>query len=100
MTAMIRMCDSRVAAPRYVRDSHVRRVDAHETRPSGPGSSTLPLYVFGQVKRGVSPETNAVAAMIFTFTIAMLLVGQFIVFWQARRRGASDGSMAKIIAER
>jgi spermidine/putrescine transport system permease protein len=67
---------------------------------SGPGSSTLPLYVFGQVKRGVSPETNAVAAMIFTFTIAMLLVGQFIVFWQARRRGASDGSMAKIIAER
>jgi spermidine/putrescine transport system permease protein len=67
---------------------------------SGPGSSTLPLYVFGQVKRGVSPETNAVAAMIFIFTIAMLLIGQFIIFWQARRRGSGDGSMAKIIAER
>ena len=31
---------------------------------SGPGSSTLPLYVFGQVKQGVTPETNAVATMM------------------------------------
>ena len=31
---------------------------------SGPGSSMLPVYIFGQVKRGVTPETNAVAAMI------------------------------------
>ena len=65
---------------------------------SGPGSSTLPLFVFGQVKRGVSPETNAVAAMIFGFTIAMLLVGQLALIWQARRRGARD-SMAKLISE-
>ena len=66
---------------------------------SGPGSSTLPLFVFGQVKRGVSPETNAVAAMIFTFTIAMLLIGQIALIWQARRRGARGESMAKLIAE-
>ena len=66
---------------------------------SGPGSSTLPLYVFGQVKRGVSPETNAVAAMIFGFTIATLLVGQFLLIWQSRRRGARGDSMAKLITE-
>ena len=66
---------------------------------SGPGSSTLPLYIFGQVKRGVSPETNAVAAMIFGFTIAMLVVGQIALIWQARRRGARGDSMAKMIAE-
>lgn len=66
---------------------------------SGPGSSTLPLFIFGQVKRGVSPETNAVAAMIFAFTIAMLLVGQFALIWQARRRGARGDSMANMIAE-
>ena len=29
------------------------------TFTSGPGSSTLPLFIFGQVKRGVTPETNA-----------------------------------------
>ena len=67
---------------------------------SGPGSSTLPLYVFGQVKRGVSPETNAVAAMIFGFTIATLLVGQFLLIWHSRRRGARGDSMAKLITER
>lgn len=67
---------------------------------SGPGSSTLPLYIFGQVKRGVSPETNAVAAMVFAFTIGMLVVGQVVLIWQSRRRGAADGSMAKMITER
>lgn len=69
---------------------------------SGPGSSTLPLYVFGQVKRGVSPETNAVAAMIFAFTIGVLLIGQLLIVLNARRtgaRGASDASLSGIIAE-
>ena len=36
---------------------------------SGPGSSTLPLYIFGQVKRGVTPETNAVATMMLALTL-------------------------------
>lgn len=68
---------------------------------SGPGSSTLPLYVFGQVKRGVSPETNAVAAMIFAFTIGTLLIGQFILVRNARRSGTrgTGASMAGIITE-
>jgi spermidine/putrescine transport system permease protein len=68
---------------------------------SGPGSSTLPLYVFGQVKRGVTPETNALAAMIFAFTIGTLLIGQIVLARNARRTGArgSEGSVAGMIAE-
>ena len=68
---------------------------------SGPGSSTLPLYVFGQVKRGVTPETNAVAAMIFAFTIGTLLIGQLILARHARRTGSrgSDASVAGMITE-
>jgi spermidine/putrescine transport system permease protein len=66
---------------------------------SGPGSSTLPIFIFGQIKRGVSPETNAVATMILVFTIALLLVGQILLSWSARRRGGSGDSMASIIAE-
>jgi spermidine/putrescine transport system permease protein len=54
---------------------------------SGPGSSTLPLFVFGQVKRGVSPETNAVAAMMLLLTLTILVVGQFLLARAARRRG-------------
>ena len=68
---------------------------------SGPGSSTLPLFIFGQVKRGVTPETNAVAAMILAFTIGMLLLGQLALMWQARRQGrkGGGGGVAAIVAE-
>ncbi len=66
---------------------------------SGPGSSTLPLFIFGQVKRGVTPETNAVATMILAFTIGMLLLGQLALTWQNRRQGRRGGDMASMIAE-
>jgi spermidine/putrescine transport system permease protein len=68
---------------------------------SGPGSSTLPLFIFGQVKRGVTPETNAVATMILAFTIGMLFIGQLLLAWQTRRQGRqTGGDMAGLIAER
>lgn len=59
---------------------------------SGPGSSTLPLFVFGQVKRGVSPETNAVAAMMLLLTLTILIVGQIALARSARRRGAQSAA--------
>jgi spermidine/putrescine transport system permease protein len=67
---------------------------------SGPGSSTLPIFIFGQVKRGVSPETNAVATMMLVFTLLMLAVGQFALTRNARRTGGGKGGgMAGMIAE-
>ena len=68
---------------------------------SGPGSSTLPLFIFGQVRRGVTPETNAVATMILGFTLVTLFVGQAVLVWQARRSGRQgDGGMAAVVTER
>jgi spermidine/putrescine transport system permease protein len=67
---------------------------------SGPGSSTLPLFIFGQVKRGVTPETNAVATMMLAFTLAMLFVGQLFLGWQARRSGRRASiSVAEMVTE-
>ena len=66
---------------------------------SGPGSQTLPLYVFGQTRQGVTPLTNAVAAMMLLITLTVLLVGQYLVGRNSRRAGASQGSMAGIIAD-
>jgi spermidine/putrescine transport system permease protein len=65
---------------------------------SGPGSSTLPLFIFGQVKKGVTPETNAVATMMLLFTLAMLAVGQFLLGRNANKE-AGGGGMAAMIAE-
>jgi spermidine/putrescine transport system permease protein len=67
---------------------------------SGPGSSTLPLYIFGQVKRGVTPETNAVATVMLVVTLAMLAIGQLVLARNARRTGGGSGGMAGMIAER
>jgi spermidine/putrescine transport system permease protein len=64
---------------------------------NGTGTTTMPLYVFGQIKRGVTPATNAVAAIMLLITLSVLLVGQVLT----RRRGATggDASVAGIIAD-
>lgn len=50
---------------------------------SGPGATTLPIFVFGTVRRGLSPEVNALAALIVAaVTMAALCA------WLASRRGA------------
>jgi len=50
---------------------------------SGPGSSTLPMYIFSKVKLGVSPDINALATLI----IVAICLGVFIA-WLATRRAA------------
>jgi spermidine/putrescine transport system permease protein len=64
---------------------------------NGTGTTTMPLFVFGQIKRGVTPATNAVAAIMLLITLSVLLVGQLLT----RRRGATggDASVAGIIAD-
>lgn len=39
---------------------------------SGPGSTTLPMYVFGQARRGVTPEINAISSLL-VLAVAVLL---------------------------
>lgn len=48
---------------------------------SGPGSSTLPMYIFSKVKLGVSPDINALATLI----IAAVSLG-VLAAWLAARR--------------
>jgi putrescine transport system permease protein len=48
---------------------------------SGPGSSTLPMVVFSMVRRGLSPEINALA----TLFIAVISIGIVVSLLLARR---------------
>lgn len=50
---------------------------------SGPGSTTLPVYVFGLVRRGVTPLINAVSVVMLV--ASMILVGISLGF----QRGAT-----------
>ncbi|MCZ7534063.1 MAG: ABC transporter permease [Acidimicrobiia bacterium] len=53
---------------------------------AGPGSTTLPVYVFGLVRRGVTPLINAVSMVMLT--ASMVLVAVSLVF-QRERGGRS-----------
>ncbi|MEO6207986.1 MAG: ABC transporter permease, partial [Candidatus Limnocylindrales bacterium] len=68
---------------------------------NGRGTSTLPLYVFGQIRRGVTPATNAVAALMLLITLGILLLGQILLTRQARRSQGQrgGGGMAGMVAE-
>jgi spermidine/putrescine transport system permease protein len=39
---------------------------------AGPGSTTLPVYIFGMIRTGVTPEVNALSAMFLLASIAVI----------------------------
>ena len=54
---------------------------------AGPGSTTLPVYVFSSIRRGVTPELNAISTLMLTASIALVL-GSLAL--QRRRSSASQ----------
>jgi spermidine/putrescine transport system permease protein len=50
-------------------------------------TETLPLFVFGQIHQGITPLTNAIAAVMLLVTFTVLLVGQWVLSRQTRRTG-------------
>lgn len=45
---------------------------------AGPGSTTLPLYIWGSLRVGLTPEINALSTMILVGTVVMLILSQLI----------------------
>lgn len=51
---------------------------------AGPGSTTLPLMIYSQVKRGVTPEINALSTLILIASFGLILLSLIL---QRRRYG-------------
>lgn len=51
--------------------------------------TTLPLYVFSSIRRGVTPEINAIGTMVLAVSLTLLVVAQFLL--RGRDRRASGG---------
>jgi spermidine/putrescine transport system permease protein len=47
---------------------------------SGSGSTTLPLYIYGKVKTGITPDIHALSTLMVGATILILLLG--LLFWR------------------
>jgi spermidine/putrescine transport system permease protein len=41
---------------------------------AGPGKPTLPMYVFSSIRRGITPEINAIATVVLSVTATLLVV--------------------------
>ncbi len=41
---------------------------------SGPGATTLPVYIFGMIRTGVTPEVNALSAIFLLASVALITV--------------------------
>ena len=46
-------------------------------------NTTLPIYVFSSIRRGITPEVNAIGTMVLCVSLTMLIFAQFLL----RRRG-------------
>jgi len=51
----------------------------------GP-QQTLPLYIYTQIKFGVTPEVNAIATVILVATLASVAVGAMLLTGTRRLR--------------
>lgn len=51
---------------------------------AGPGETTLPIYIFGQIRRGVTPEINAISTLLLG--VSVLFVTLFFLLGRKRER--------------
>ncbi|RWD45889.1 MAG: ABC transporter permease subunit, partial [Mesorhizobium sp.] len=48
--------------------------------------TTLPIYVFASIRRGVTPEINAIATIVLVASVLLVVLAQ----WQLRQRNPSN----------
>lgn len=53
---------------------------------SGPGASTLPMWIYSKVRLGVTPDINALATIIITIVSIGVIVAGWLMFRQEKRR--------------
>ncbi len=51
---------------------------------TGPGGTTLPIEVFGRIRRSISPEINAISTVMLLASMLLVVVSQFV-----QRRGST-----------
>ena len=52
---------------------------------SGPGSTTLPIRIYGMVRRGITPETNAVSSLMLLASFVLVP----LTLWLQRKGGSN-----------
>lgn len=51
--------------------------------------TTLPIYVFSSIRRGVTPEINAIGSMVLAVSLSLLIAAQFFLRGHGRPAGGA-----------
>jgi spermidine/putrescine transport system permease protein len=49
---------------------------------AGAGATTLPVYIFGLIRMGITPEVNAVSALMLLVSIVFVALS----YWMGQRK--------------
>jgi spermidine/putrescine transport system permease protein len=52
--------------------------------------TTLPIYVFASIRRGVTPEVNAIATMVLVASLMLVLIARLLMREKARKSPAGE----------
>ena len=55
---------------------------------SGP-DSTLPIYIFSSIRRGITPEVNAIGTVVLAVSLTLLIAAQFLLRERTRKPSAA-----------
>jgi spermidine/putrescine transport system permease protein len=64
---------------------------------SSAGSTTLPVYVYGMMRLGVTPEVNAISAILLVISAALALVA-FVISRPSEAGAAAGGTVGAATA--
>ena len=56
---------------------------------AGPGSNTLPLYIYSLIKTGITPDVNALISLILLVVFLILTISAFISVRKLRQEALS-----------
>ena len=52
-------------------------------------NTTLPVYIFASIRRGITPEVNAIGTMVLVGSLSLLIIAQFFMRGDRRRARVS-----------
>ncbi|MBV8659404.1 MAG: ABC transporter permease subunit [Burkholderiales bacterium] len=63
---------------------------------SGPGSTTMPMWIFSSIKLGLSPEVNALATIVVAIvTVLVVVSNRLMISAQRKRERAIQAALAE-----
>ncbi|MFT5665430.1 MAG: spermidine/putrescine transport system permease protein [Gammaproteobacteria bacterium] len=52
---------------------------------AGP-NTTLPVYIFSSIRRGITPEVNAIGTMVLAASLILLMAAQYALHRRGKRQ--------------